>query len=141
MSDSLRKAMGKKKIAEMDKLKVKFIEGCLANEEFIEGFEKEVKGKGKTFKFTARGEEKEVTRKIEKPEDLIDKIWADWEAFAQYAFNKSHSVCYAYIAYQTGYLKAHHPAEFMAAVLSRNLSDIEKVTIFMDECKRMRLRY
>lgn len=139
MSDSLRKAMGKKKIAEMDKLKVKFIEGCLANEEFIEGFEKEVKGKGKTFKFTARGEEKEVTRKIEKPEDLIDKIWADWEAFAQYAFNKSHSVCYAYIAYQTGYLKAHHPAEFMAAVLSRNLSDIEKVTIFMDECKRMRL--
>ncbi|MDE5423144.1 DNA polymerase III subunit alpha [Ancylomarina sp. DW003] len=139
MSDSLRKAMGKKKIAEMDKLKVQFIEGCLANEEFIEGFEKEVKGKGKTFKFTARGEEKEVTRKIEKPEDLIDKIWADWEAFAQYAFNKSHSVCYAYIAYQTGYLKAHHPAEFMAAVLSRNLSDIEKVTIFMDECKRMRL--
>lgn len=139
MSDSLRKAMGKKKIAEMDKLKVQFIDGCLANEEFIEGFEKEVKGKGKTFKFTARGEEKEVTRKIEKPEDLIDKIWADWEAFAQYAFNKSHSVCYAYIAYQTGYLKAHHPAEFMAAVLSRNLSDIEKVTIFMDECKRMRL--
>lgn len=139
MSDSLRKAMGKKKIAEMDKLKVQFIEGCLANEEFIEGFEKEVKGKGKTFKFTARGDDKEVTRKIEKPEDLIDKIWADWEAFAQYAFNKSHSVCYAYIAYQTGYLKAHHPAEFMAAVLSRNLSDIEKVTIFMDECKRMRL--
>ncbi len=139
MSDSLRKAMGKKKIAEMDKLKEKFIEGCLANDQFIEGFEKEVKGKGKTFKFTARGDDKEVTRKIEKPEDLIDKIWADWEAFAQYAFNKSHSVCYAYIAYQTGYLKAHYPAEFMAAVLSRNLSDIEKVTIFMDECKRMRL--
>ncbi len=139
MSDSLRKAMGKKKIAEMDKLKEQFIAGCLANEEFIEGFDKEVKGKGKTFKFTARGDDKEITRKIEKPEDLIDKIWADWEAFAQYAFNKSHSVCYAYIAYQTGYLKAHHPAEFMAAVLSRNLSDIEKVTIFMDECKRMRL--
>ncbi|MCZ4693611.1 DNA polymerase III subunit alpha [Ancylomarina euxinus] len=138
MSDSLRKAMGKKKIAEMDKLKVKFIEGCLANEEFMEGFEKEVKGKGKTFKMKV-ADDKEVTRKIEKAEDLIDKIWLDWEAFAQYAFNKSHSVCYAYIAYQTGYLKAHHPAEFMAAVLSRNLSDIEKVTIFMDECKRMRL--
>ncbi len=138
MSDSLRKAMGKKKIAEMDKLKVKFIEGCLANEEFMEGFDKEVKGKGKTFKVKL-ADDKEVTRKIEKAEDLIDKIWLDWEAFAQYAFNKSHSVCYAYIAYQTGYLKAHHPAEFMAAVLSRNLSDIEKVTIFMDECKRMRL--
>ena len=138
MSDSLRKAMGKKKIAEMDKLKVKFIEGCLANEEFMEGFDKEVKGKGKTFKMKV-ADDKEVTRKIEKAEDLIDKIWSDWEAFAQYAFNKSHSVCYAYIAYQTGYLKAHHPAEFMAAVLSRNLSDIEKVTIFMDECKRMRL--
>lgn len=138
MSDSLRKAMGKKKIAEMDKLKVKFIEGCLANEEFMEGFDKEVKGKGKTFKMKV-ADDKEVTRKIEKAEDLIDKIWLDWEAFAQYAFNKSHSVCYAYIAYQTGYLKAHHPAEFMASVLSRNLSDIEKVTIFMDECKRMRL--
>ncbi|MGZ2369140.1 DNA polymerase III subunit alpha [Ancylomarina sp. YFZ004] len=138
MSDSLRKAMGKKKIAEMDKLKVQFIDGCLANEEFIEGFEKEVKGKGKTFKMKV-ADDKEIVRKIEKAEDLIDKIWLDWEAFAQYAFNKSHSVCYAYIAYQTGYLKAHHPAEFMAAVLSRNLSDIEKVTIFMDECKRMRL--
>jgi DNA polymerase-3 subunit alpha len=138
MSDSLRKAMGKKKIAEMDKLKVQFIDGCLANEEFMEGFDKEVKGKGKTFKMKV-SEDKEVIRKIEKAEDLIDKIWLDWEAFAQYAFNKSHSVCYAYIAYQTGYLKAHHPAEFMASVLSRNLSDIEKVTIFMDECKRMRL--
>ncbi len=133
MSDSLRKAMGKKKIAEMDKLKVKFTEGCLANKEFIEGFEKAAKGEEKTFK--AKG----VTRKIEKPEDLIDKIWSDWEAFAEYAFNKSHSVCYAHIAYQTGYLKAHYPAEFMASVLSHNLSDIEKVTIFMDECKRMRL--
>ena len=138
MSDSLRKAMGKKKIAEMDKLKVKFVEGCLANEEFMIGFDKEVKGKGKTFKVKV-ADDKEIIRKIEKAEDLIDKIWLDWEAFAQYAFNKSHSVCYAYIAYQTGYLKAHHPAEFMASVLSRNLSDIDKVTIFMDECKRMRL--
>ncbi|MDF1549893.1 MAG: DNA polymerase III subunit alpha [Bacteroidales bacterium] len=68
---------------------------------------------------------------------IVEKIWKDWEAFAQYAFNKSHSTCYAYLAYQTGYLKAHYPAEFMAAVLSRNFSNVDKVGIFMDECKRM----
>jgi DNA polymerase III subunit alpha len=68
---------------------------------------------------------------------VIQKIWSDWEAFAQYAFNKSHSTCYAYISYQTAYLKAHFPAEFMAAVLSRNLTDIKKITFFMEECKRM----
>ncbi len=67
----------------------------------------------------------------------VEKVWNDWEAFAQYAFNKSHSTCYAYVSYQTAYLKAHFPSEFMAAVLSRNLSDIKKITIFMDECKRM----
>jgi len=66
-----------------------------------------------------------------------EKVWTDWEAFAQYAFNKSHSTCYAYVAYQTAWLKAHYPAEFMAAVLSRNLSDIKKITQFMDECRRM----
>lgn len=70
----------------------------------------------------------------------IEKIWSDWEAFAQYAFNKSHSTCYAYISYQTAYLKAHYPAEFMAAVLSRNINDIKKITFFMDECKRMGLK-
>lgn len=70
-------------------------------------------------------------------ESIVNKIWSDWEAFAQYAFNKSHSTCYALIAYQTGYLKAHFPAEFMAAVLSRNISDIKKITIFMDETRRM----
>jgi len=70
-------------------------------------------------------------------QEKIDKIWNDWEAFAQYAFNKSHSTCYAYISYQTAYLKANFPSEFMAAVLSRNISDIKKITIFMDECKRM----
>lgn len=70
-------------------------------------------------------------------QEKIDKIWNDWEAFAQYAFNKSHSTCYAYISYQTAYLKANFPGEFMAAVLSRNISDIKKITIFMDECKRM----
>ena len=68
-----------------------------------------------------------------------EKIWSDWEAFASYAFNKSHSTCYAYVSYQTAYLKAHYPAEFMAALLSRNLSDIKKISFFMDECKRMGL--
>ncbi|MBA7533499.1 DNA polymerase III subunit alpha [subsurface metagenome] len=72
-------------------------------------------------------------------ENTINKIWSDWEAFAQYAFNKSHSTCYALVSYQTAYLKAHYPAEFMAAVLSRNLSDIKKITFFMEECKRMGL--
>jgi DNA polymerase III subunit alpha len=70
-------------------------------------------------------------------ETKINKIWTDWEAFAQYAFNKSHSTCYALVAFQTGYLKANYPAEYMAAVLSRNISDIKKITIFMDETKRM----
>ncbi|MBK7131886.1 MAG: DNA polymerase III subunit alpha [Bacteroidales bacterium] len=68
---------------------------------------------------------------------IVNKIWSDWEAFAQYAFNKSHSTCYALVAFQTGYLKANHPAEYMAAVLSRNISDIKKITTFMDETRRM----
>jgi len=68
-----------------------------------------------------------------------DKIWEDWMAFAEYAFNKSHSTCYAQVSYQTAWLKAHHPAEFMAAVLSRNISDIKKITQFMNECRRMGL--
>jgi len=70
------------------------------------------------------------------PTDKLEKIWTDWEAFAQYAFNKSHSTCYAYVAYQTAYLKAHYPAEYMAAVLN-NAGSIEKITFFMEECKRM----
>lgn len=70
-------------------------------------------------------------------ETTINKIWGDWEHFAQYAFNKSHSTCYALVAFQTGYLKAHYPAEYMAAVLSRNISDIKKITTFMDETRRM----
>ncbi|HBH84387.1 MAG: DNA polymerase III subunit alpha [Bacteroidetes bacterium GWE2_41_25] len=70
-------------------------------------------------------------------EATVNKIWSDWEAFAQYAFNKSHSTCYAMVAFQTGYLKAHYPAEYMAAVLSRNISDIKKITTFMDETRRM----
>lgn len=116
-SDTLRKAMGKKKFELLAELKGKFVEGCKNNPDFVKG----AKEKGKDV------------------EEIVNKIWGDWEAFASYAFNKSHSVCYAYIAYQTGYLKAHYPAEFMAANLSNNLSDISKVTVFMDECKRMGL--
>jgi DNA polymerase-3 subunit alpha len=66
-----------------------------------------------------------------------EKIWTDWEAFAAYAFNKSHSTCYAFVAFQTAYLKAHYPAEYMAAVLTHNLSDIKKITFFIDETRRM----
>ncbi len=73
------------------------------------------------------------------PREILEKVWKDWEAFASYAFNKSHSTCYAYIAYQTAYLKAHYPAEYMAAVLSNNMNDIKQVTFFMEECKRMGL--
>ena len=71
--------------------------------------------------------------------DKLEKIWKDWEAFAEYAFNKSHSTCYAWIAYQTAYLKANYPAEYMAAVLSNNMNDIKQVSFFMEECKRMGL--
>jgi DNA polymerase-3 subunit alpha len=75
----------------------------------------------------------------EKGHDLekLEKIWKDWEAFASYAFNKSHSTCYAWIAYQTAYLKANFPAEYMASVLSNNMNDIKQVSFFMEECKRM----
>lgn len=103
-ADSLRKAMGKKKRNLMDKMKVKFTEGCQQN-----------------------GHDSKV----------VEKIWSDWEAFAEYAFNKSHSTCYAYVSYQTAYLKAHYPADFMAAVLSRNINDLKKLTTIMDEAKRM----
>ncbi len=105
-ADVLRKAMGKKQIAVLDKMKPKFIEQA-----------------------SAKGHDAEK----------LEKIWKDWEAFASYAFNKSHSTCYAWIAYQTAYLKAHYPAEYMAAVLSNNMNDIKSVTFFMEECKRMRL--
>jgi DNA polymerase-3 subunit alpha len=105
-ADVLRKAMGKKQKAVLDKMKPKFIEQA-----------------------AAKGMDK----------DKLEKIWKDWEAFASYAFNKSHSTCYAWIAYQTAYLKAHYPAEYMAAVLSNNMNDIKSVTFFMEECKRMRL--
>lgn len=70
-------------------------------------------------------------------ENKLEKIWKDWEAFASYAFNKSHSTCYAWVAYQTAYLKANYPAEYMASVLSNNMNDIKSVSFFMEECKRM----
>ena len=72
--------------------------------------------------------------------EILEKIWKDWEAFASYAFNKSHSTCYALIGYQTAYLKANYPSEYMAAVLSNNMNDIKQVTFFMEECKRMGVR-
>jgi DNA polymerase-3 subunit alpha len=71
------------------------------------------------------------------PEEVLLKIWGDWEAFASYAFNKSHSTCYAFVAFQTAYLKAHFPAEFMAAVLTNNKGNISDVTFFLQECRRM----
>jgi len=70
------------------------------------------------------------------PKDKLTKIWTDWKAFAQYAFNKSHSTCYAFVAYQTAYLKAHYPSEYMAAVLN-NQNSMDKITFFMEECRRM----
>ena len=106
-ADVLRKAMGKKIFALLEKLKPQFLGG---------------------------GE------KLGHHKEILEKIWKDWEAFASYAFNKSHSTCYAYIAYQTAYLKAHYPAEYMAAVLSNNMNDIKQVTFFMEECKRMGLQ-
>ena len=105
-ADVLRKAMGKKQKAVLDKMKSQFVEGA--------------KAKG-------------------HPEDKLQKIWTDWEAFAQYAFNKSHSTCYALVAYQTAYLKAHYPAEYMAAVLN-NQGNIDKIKFYMEECQRMMLQ-
>ena len=80
----------------------------------------------------------EGATKNHHPEKILEKIWTDWESFAQYAFNKSHSTCYAFVAYQTAYLKAHYPSEYMAAVLN-HAGAIEKITFFMEECKSMGL--
>ena len=105
-SDTLRKAMGKKKIKDMEKLEVLFYEGGQKN-----------------------GHDKKV----------LNKIWEDWKKFASYAFNKSHATCYSWVSYQTAYLKAHYPAEYMAAVMSRNLNNITEVTKLMDECRVMNI--
>ncbi|MGR3809667.1 DNA polymerase III subunit alpha [Jiulongibacter sp. NS-SX5] len=105
-ADVLRKAMGKKQIEVLNKLKAKFMEGGTSN-----------------------GHD----------EKTLEKIWKDWEAFAQYAFNKSHSTCYAFVAYQTAYLKSHYPSEYMAGVLTSQLGNIDKITFFMEECRALGL--
>jgi DNA polymerase III subunit alpha len=103
-ADVLRKAMGKKQKAVLDKMYPKFLEGAEKNGH---------------------------------PKNVCEKIWKDWEAFASYAFNKSHSTCYALLGFQTAYLKANYPSEFMAAVLSNNKSDISGITKLLQECNRM----
>lgn len=103
-ADVLRKAMGKKDRATLDKMKSKFMDGAKAKN---------------------------------MAEKTLEKVWTDWEAFAQYAFNKSHSTCYAFVAFQTAYLKANYPAEYMSAVLTNNMGNIDKITFFMEECRRM----
>ncbi len=106
-SDTLRKAMGKKQRATLDKLKPKFVAGGMKN-----------------------GHDEKV----------LEKIWGDWEKFASYAFNKSHATCYSWVSYQTAYLKAHYPADFMAANLTRNKDNISDIAKFMEECKRMGIK-
>lgn len=106
-SDNLRKAMGKKKLKQLEALEENFKQGCKAN-----GYD----------------------------EKTVNQIWQEWIAFAKYAFNKSHSVCYAYVAFQTGYLKAHYPSELMAANLQVFLDDPKKVKGYMAECKRMGIK-
>ena len=78
-----------------------------------------------------------ATKKGLGPIDKLEKVWGDWAEFAKYAFNKSHATCYSWVSYQTAYLKAHYPAEFMAANLTRNKDDIGEITKFMDECRSM----
>ncbi|MGK0138497.1 MAG: DNA polymerase-3 subunit alpha [Algoriphagus sp.] len=101
-ADVLRKAMGKKQLEVLNRLKSKFLDGGTANGH---------------------------------PTETLEKVWKDWEAFAQYAFNKSHSTCYAFVAYQTAYLKTHYPSEYMAGVLTSALGNIDKITFFMEECR------
>ena len=71
---------------------------------------------------------------------VLDKIWSDWEKFASYAFNKSHATCYSWVAYQTAYMKAHYPAEFMAAIMTRRKDDIKEITKLMDECRALGIK-
>lgn len=93
----------------------------------------------KNFKLLADLKPKFISQGAEHGHDpkVLEKIWKDWEAFALYAFNKSHSTCYALVAFHTAYLKAHYPEEYMAAVLSNNMNDIKQVSFFMEECRRM----
>ena len=114
-SDTLRKAMGKKQLAKMEELYGKFMK----------------QGVAKLTK-TENLPEDEVKKRLEK-------IWEEWKKFASYAFNKSHAACYSWVSYQTAYLKAHYPAEFMAAVLNNELGDIKQVNFMTEECKRMKI--
>jgi DNA polymerase-3 subunit alpha len=82
----------------------------------------------------------EGCKKNNHPPDICEKIWGDWEAFAQYAFNKSHSTCYSLVAYHTAYLKANYPAEYMAAVLTHSQSNLESVTFFIEECRNLGIK-
>lgn len=106
-ADKLRKAMGKKKIKDMEELYVKFMDGGRAHGH---------------------------------SDELLGKVWQDWRAFAEYAFNKSHATCYAWVSYQTAWLKAHYPAEFFAANMSCNLNDMEEITKIMDDCRRWQIQ-
>ena len=112
-ADKLRKAMGKKMVDIMEGMKVKFVEGCLANQEFRIG------------KWKDEGEARR----------LIDKIWGDWRTFASYAFNKSHAVAYAWLAYQSAYLKAHYPNEFMLALMESEYGNSTKISGFIEEAR------
>ena len=114
-SDTLRKAMGKKQLAKMEELYGKFMK----------------QGVAKLTK-TENLPEEEVRQRLEK-------IWEEWKKFASYAFNKSHAACYSWVSYQTAFLKAHYPAEFMAAVLNNELGDIKQVNFMTEECKRMKI--
>ena len=116
-SDALRKAMGKKLMDIMNELKAKFVKGCLDNP---------------AFRIDKWADEEEAKK-------LIEKIWTDWEAFASYAFNKSHAVCYAWVAYQTGYMKAHYPAEFMCAQISSEIGNFDKLPGFVAEAQEIGL--
>ncbi len=114
-SDTLRKAMGKKQVDKMEELYDKFMKQGVAKMTRTENLPEE-----------------EVRKRLEK-------IWEEWKKFASYAFNKSHAACYSWVSYQTAFLKAHYPAEFMAAVLNNELGDIKKVNFMTEECKRMKI--
>ncbi len=106
-SDTLRKAMGKKHIEELNAMYPKFIKEGKSN-----GYD----------------------------EKILEKIWSDWRAFAEYAFNKSHATCYSWVAFQTAYVKAHYPSQYMAAIMSRNLDNITEIAKLMEECCKMGIR-
>jgi len=118
-SDKMRKAMGRKMFSITEELRPRFVEGCLANREFRIG----------------KWEDESVARK------LVDKIWNDWYTFASYAFNKSHAVCYAWLAYQTAYLKAHYPEEFMITLMYSERGNMTRLPELLQEARRMGIQF